>query len=209
MIKFESLPYEPLRITSRFGPRNTGIKGASTDHKGVDLGADRSKYKSNTDGGPVRAVLPYIVKASYYNNLRGWVVLLDHGEGLQTLYQHLKAKGLPVGVRGDAGSIIGIMGNTGVGAQLHLHFEVRINGKPVDPEPYLKGVEEELSEEYIKKIIDKNDPIYRKPSDLPSWAQPTINRYIKEGYINPEPDGSINLRLSMVRMIIIMDRRLG
>ena len=87
MIKFDYLPYEPLRITSPFGRRKTGILGASTDHKGVDLGADKSRYRGNTDGGSVRAVLPYVVSESYYNKFRGWVVLNLHG--LAREYKHL------------------------------------------------------------------------------------------------------------------------
>lgn len=212
-IKLERLPYEPLRITSRYGLRKTGIKGASTDHKGVDIGADRSLYKGNTNGGPVRAVLPYTVTESYYNALRGWVVLLDHGqiEGnrIHTLYQHLKEKGLPKGKRGQAGQIIGIMGNTGVGAQLHLHFELRINGSPVDPEPYLKGVEEDMTESEVMKLIEQSRKVYKKPADLPEWAKPAIMKMIKYKHIALGADGSINMSEDLVRTLVILDRRLG
>ena len=212
-IQFERLPYEPLRITSRYGPRKTGIKGASTNHKGVDLGADRTLYTGSKDGGPVRAVLPYTVAESYYNAMRGWVVLLDHGriEGnrIHTLYQHLKEKGLPVGKRGQAGQVIGVMGNTGVGAQLHLHFELRINGTPVDPEPYLKGVDEDMTEAEVVKIIEQSRKIYRKPGDLPEWARPAITKMIKDGHIAPGIDGSINMSEDLVRTLVILDRRLG
>jgi len=154
-IKFDNLPYDPLRITSPFGPRNTGIAGASRNHLGVDMGTDKSKYKGNTDGGPIKAVLPYTVNSSYYNKYRGWVVLLDHGNGIQTLYQHLKERGVAKGTSGEAGDVIGTMGNTGTGAQLHLHFELRVNGVPIDPEPYLiKAEEEEVEIEKAKLSLN-------------------------------------------------------
>lgn len=211
-MKFEHLPYEPPRITSRYGPRKTGIKGASTDHKGIDIGADKALYKGNTNGGPVRAVLPYTVAESYYNAMRGWVVLLDHGRidgnRIHTLYQHLKEKGLPKGKRGQAGQIVGIMGNTGVGAQLHLHFELRINGTPVDPEPYLKGVDD-MTEAEVMKLIEQSRKVYKKPADLPEWAKPTIIKMIKDGHIAPGADGSINMSEDLVRTLVILDRRLG
>lgn len=146
-MKLEHLPYTPLRITSGFGPRNTGIAGASTYHKGVDIGTDKSKPYTATDGGPVTAVLPGVVVGNYYNNARGWVILIDHGtidgKNVKTLYQHLKQAGTAKGTKVMAGDRIGTMGNTGVGAQLHLHFEIRINNVCVDPAPYLKNIKEE------------------------------------------------------------------
>lgn len=147
-MNLKHLPYTPLRITSGYGPRNTGIAGASTYHQGVDIGTDRSKPYTATDGGPVTAVLPGTVVSSYYNSARGWVVLIDHGtiegKNIKTLYQHLKQQGAAAGTKVSAGDRIGTMGNTGVGAQLHLHFEVRVNNTCVDPAPYLKNIKEEI-----------------------------------------------------------------
>ena len=211
-MKFDSLPYEPLRITSGFGPRNTGILGASTYHKGVDLGADKTKYKGSADGGPVLAVLPGTVKESYYSTARGWVIVINHGivagKQVATLYQHLKCKGLAIGKKVKAGDTIGTMGNTGVGAQLHLHFELRINGTPVDPEPYLKGVDD-MTEAEVLKLIEQSRKIYKRPGDLPEWAKPTIIKMIKNGHIAPGADGSINMSEDLVRTLVILDRRLG
>lgn len=150
-MQLQHLPYTPLRITSGFGPRNTGITGASTFHQGVDIGTDKSKPYTATDGGPVTAALPGTVVSNYYNNARGWVILIDHGtingKNVKTLYQHLKQAGTAKGAKVKDGDQIGIMGNTGVSAQLHLHFEVRIDNLPVNPEPYLRGV----------KILDIKD----------------------------------------------------
>lgn len=162
-MRLEHLPYSPLRITSGFGPRNTGIVGASTYHKGVDIGVDKSKPYTATDGGPVTAVLPGTVIGNYYNNARGWVILIDHGtidgKNVKSLYQHLKQVGTGKGIKVKAGDRIGIMGNTGVGAQLHLHFEIRINNLPVDPAPYLKNIKEEaeLKIEDTKVTVGKTE----------------------------------------------------
>jgi hypothetical protein len=117
-------------------------------HQGVDIGTDKSKPYTAIDGGPVKAVLPGVIVGNYFNKHRGWVVLIDHGiidgRNVKTLYQHLKQAGSAVGVKVKPGDRIGTMGNTGIGAQLHLHFELRINNLSVDPEPYLVRVKEEI-----------------------------------------------------------------
>ena len=139
--KMKHLPYEPLRITSPFGPRNTGIQGATKNHLGIDIGADR-KVATSLDGGNVYAIFDGKVIQSYFNKYRGWVVLIDHGiingKKICTLSQHLKSMGVPVGVKVKAGDVIGRMGKTGIGSGLHLHFEVRENNIPVNPMNYLK-----------------------------------------------------------------------
>ena len=152
-IRFDCLPVEPLRITSAFGPRNTGIPGASTYHKGVDLGRDRSRPET-----PVRSVAAGVVRASGWNDYRGWMVLVDH-DGFQTRYQHLKSAGPAAGSRVRAGQQLGIMGNSSNPAKLkvavHLHFEVLVGGKEIDGAPYLKQVKEagDLTEEQVRKIV--------------------------------------------------------
>lgn len=138
MFYLDCLPYVPLRITSAYGERNTGIVGASTFHNGVDIGMDKSKYKY-PDGGSVFAVKKYKCIASEYNAVRGWWVMLDHGGGWWSRYQHLMKKGISVGKEGKAGDEIGRMGDSGIGV-IHLHFELLFNKKPVDPMPYLKNV---------------------------------------------------------------------
>lgn len=162
-MQLQHLPYTPLRITSPYGPRNTGIPGASTMHLGVDIGTDKSKPYTATDGGPVAAVLPGVVVSNYYNTARGWVILIDHGtidgRNVKTLYQHLKQAGAALGTKVKPSDRVGTMGNTGVGAQLHLHFEIRINNVCVDPEPYLKGVktvaEKELTTQEAINIVQE------------------------------------------------------
>jgi len=163
MYYFNSLPYTPLRITSGWGYRDTGIPGATKWHPAVDMGTDRTKPHTTKNGGPIRAVMPGVVHESKWNSARGWVIILYHGtkdgKSIKTLYQHMMEQGLKVGTKVEAGDIIGTMGNTGVGAQLHLHFELHENDKPVDPTWHLMNIrkeEEIVKVEKIKVIINGN-----------------------------------------------------
>ncbi len=148
MIKFQSLPYIPLRITSGYGERTILVKGATKWHDGVDLGRDKSKYPDPMGAsGDVLAVMDGEVVEVGYNNARGNFVILEHerenGNKVETLYQHLHSTISQSHGKVKAGQPIGIMGNTGVGSATHLHFELRINGKPIDPTRHLYVVEHE------------------------------------------------------------------
>lgn len=142
-------PVYPLRITSPYGRRVAPTAGASTYHQGVDLGRDKTKPKT-----AVLAVKAGTVTANYYNKVRGWVIVIRHSDDISTLYQHLQAKSpAKVGDKVIAGQVIGIMGASGVSAGIHLHFEVRRNGSPIDPRPWLE--EAKMNREEAKKIIQK------------------------------------------------------
>jgi len=153
-IQFNSLPVTPLRITSKFGRRNTGLKGASTYHRGIDLGRDF--FKPETE---ILSVADGTISNNYWNNTRGWVVIIDHGN-FKTLYQHLKTKSsLRVGEKVQAGQQIGLMGastKTIKGMAMHLHMELIVGGTSIDPESYLKNIVkkvEDLTEEETRKIV--------------------------------------------------------
>jgi murein DD-endopeptidase MepM/ murein hydrolase activator NlpD len=156
------LPVEPLRITSKFGPRNTGIKGASKDHKGIDLGRDKTKSTTN-----ILSVAAGTVASNYWNKYRGWVIVIQHN-GFRTLYQHLKAQSsLAVGSTIKSGTIIGIMGASSDTSVLkvseHLHFELIVNGKNEDPQPYLESCiksnkEVKIMLGRIQKAIEISNP---------------------------------------------------
>ena len=119
-------------ITSGYGPRNTGIPGASTNHKGIDIGAPT--------GTPIVSVLDGKVMFTGYNAYRGYYIMVDHGGGVVTLYQHCKANSykVSVGDRVKAGQTIILSGSTGIGSGPHLHFEVLINGSNVNPKTWLQ-----------------------------------------------------------------------
>lgn len=125
-------PVTSRRITSQFGPRNTGIKGASTNHKGVDIGG--VGYNSE-----VRAAKAGTVIISSYSSSYGNYVSISHGSGNTTVYAHLSSRKVKVGQRVDQGQLIGITGSTGISSGPHLHFEIMENGVRINPLKYLNG----------------------------------------------------------------------
>lgn len=169
---FNSLPLDaPLRITSKFGKRQTGISGASTNHQGVDLGRDFSKVQTN-----VLAVKDGFVSGNYWNDYRGWVVTINHGNCYSTLYQHLKKQSpLPVGTKVQAGDVIGILGASCNPKKIkiapHLHFELHYQGRVINPESFLKNIKEK------KKMTDF--------IDVPAgaWYERAIAFVMEMGYM--------------------------
>ena len=124
-------PSNARYITSPFGDRNTGIAGASTDHKGVDIGAP---YYSD-----VFAAQSGMVIQAGWNGGYGYCVTIAHEEGVATLYAHLNDYYVRVGEYVDRGEVIGECGSTGISSGPHIHYEIRVNGSQIDPIPYLPG----------------------------------------------------------------------
>lgn len=123
------LPAAYTRITSPFGNRTAPTAGASTNHKGIDIGAP--------EGTPVYASASGRVVTVAYSLARGYYVTIAHSEGFKTLYQHLNQQLVKVGDYVETGQQIAVSGNTGITAGPHLHFEIWINGTAVNPAPYL------------------------------------------------------------------------
>ena len=122
-------------VTSEFGRRNTGIEGASTNHKGIDI----AKNGSACGDVVIASRSGTVVTATDDGGARGTYVVIDHGDGVKTLYQHMQQGSYTVQV-GDTvqqGQMIGLIGNTGVGSGCHLHFEVIVNEVEVDPLDYV------------------------------------------------------------------------
>ena len=119
----------PGKITSGFGPRRHPILGITRMHSGLDMNA-------RTGDSIVAAGAGTVILASY-NGGYGNTVVIDHGGGMTTLYAHQSRIDVSRGEKVKAGERIGLAGSTGLSTGAHLHFEVRINGKPVDPRPYL------------------------------------------------------------------------
>ncbi|MBR7150463.1 MAG: peptidoglycan DD-metalloendopeptidase family protein [Oscillospiraceae bacterium] len=118
------------RVTSPVGSRYTGIPGASTNHRGIDIGG---VYWNST----VYAAKSGTVIVSGYNNVRGNYIVISHGSGNTTTYQHLSKRLVSVNAVVKQGDKIGITGSSGVGSGPHLHFEITEKGQLVDPLKYL------------------------------------------------------------------------
>jgi murein DD-endopeptidase MepM/ murein hydrolase activator NlpD len=119
----------PGSITSGFGWRVHPIFGTQRFHAGVDINAPC--------GAPIWAAEAGNVISSGWHGGYGETIIVDHGDGLSTLYAHQSARQASVGQQVSRGQRIGTVGTTGWSTGCHLHFEVRVNGSPVDPVPYL------------------------------------------------------------------------
>lgn len=116
-------------ITSPFGYRNHPIFGRSILHSGIDIGVDYGTPVQAADGGVV-------VEAGWIGGY-GYAVVIDHGNGLSTLYGHNSSLNVSSGQSVSKGQVIAYAGSTGNSTGPHVHFEVRANGDPVDPSAYL------------------------------------------------------------------------
>jgi len=121
----------PGPITSQFGPRIHPILGVPRPHLGVDLRAPHDE--------PVHTSGPGVVRVSGEFGGYGNLVTVDHGGGIESRYAHLSAVAVRVGDRVRRGDVVGLVGSTGLSTGPHLHFEVRIDGVPTDPAPWLTG----------------------------------------------------------------------
>lgn len=123
-------PVSGGRASSGFGPRKAPTKGASTYHKGQDWAVSKGTAVYASCGGTVK-------KAGWGSGY-GYVVYIDHEGGRQTRYAHLSKVLVKVGQTVKQGEKIALSGNTGISSGPHLHFELLINGKHVNPMKYIK-----------------------------------------------------------------------
>ncbi|HVL64608.1 MAG TPA: peptidoglycan DD-metalloendopeptidase family protein [Actinomycetota bacterium] len=117
-------------VTSPYGYRTHPIFGDRRLHTGIDIGAGYGATVISSERGSVA----FVGVMSGYGN----VVVVDHGGGLATTYNHLSAFSVSSGQRVSRGTPVGAVGCSGYCTGPHLHFEVRVNGSPVDPMPYLQ-----------------------------------------------------------------------
>jgi hypothetical protein len=121
--------FAPSRITSPFGARNDPRHGGRAFHEGVDIKAGA--------GEEIIAAAAGTVVLSGRQRGYGNVVIIDHGGGVRTLYAHLFYASVRKGERVSAGQTVGHAGKRGSATGTHLHFEMRLHGRALDPVPHL------------------------------------------------------------------------
>lgn len=137
-LQLQNLKHIPLglpskgRLSSGYGYRKSPFRKGRTRqmHHGVDVAVDwRSPVNATADG--------IVVKASW-KGAYGKTVMIDHGNGIKTLYGHLTKISVKEGDNICRGQRLGFAGSTGRSTGPHVHYEVRVNGKPKNPMPFVK-----------------------------------------------------------------------
>ena len=121
------------RTASKFGPRGPPCAGASSFHKGWDIGGKL--------GAQIVAVLAGTVTTAGYNSSSGNQVVVNHGNGYSTHYMHMSKILVTKGQKVKQGEVLGLVGSTGVSTAPHLHFSLSKNGTMIDPAPYLSKLQ--------------------------------------------------------------------
>lgn len=124
-------PTNGARLTSGFGPRRDPLRRKYSQHNGIDFAAPTGTAIFSTAEGVV----------SYSGRQRGYgiVVKIRHAFGFETVYAHLNKSRVKVGQRIERGDRIADMGSTGRSTGSHLHYEIRIDGKPVNPNKFIRA----------------------------------------------------------------------
>ena len=117
------------RISSYFGPRSSPTAGASSNHKGIDIPCPT--------GSDIVASAAGTVVVSQYSSSAGYYIMIDHGNGVSTVYMHNSQLVVSVGQSVEQGQVIAKAGSTGYSTGSHCHFGVMINGSYVNPLDYL------------------------------------------------------------------------
>ena len=126
-------PVKGTAFTSGYGVRSDPFRGRAAMHAGIDLAGPL--------GTPIYATADATVGRSRWANGYGNLIELEHGKGIQTRYGHLSRSIVKEGQNVKRGQLIGYMGSTGRSTGSHLHYEVRIDGKAVNPVPFMQSNE--------------------------------------------------------------------
>lgn len=126
-------PVANLNFSSFYGVRSDPFRGTAAMHAGVDI--------PGPVGTPIYATADGIVGRTGWVGGYGNLVELEHGRGLETRYGHLSKILVAQGQRVKRGDVIALMGSTGRSTGSHLHYEVRMDGRAVNPVPYLDTAE--------------------------------------------------------------------
>jgi len=116
-------------LSSAFGTRKDPFNGTPDFHPGLDISANR--------GTPVFATADGVIESARYSGSYGNAVEIDHGFGIETRFAHLSGFAVRVGQRVRRGEVVGFVGSTGRATSAHLHYEILLNGRAVNPMPLL------------------------------------------------------------------------
>ena len=133
------MPLDGSRLTSSYGMRNHPVTGGRRRHKGIDLAAPT--------GTPIYATADGQVSKAQSFSSYGLYVSIEHGGDLQTRYAHMSRIAVASGETVKKGDLIGYVGSTGRSTGPHLHYEVRVAGKAVNPLPYMAQSEAQTEAE--------------------------------------------------------------
>lgn len=122
-------PVDSITLSSSYGMRSDPFTGRARRHAGIDIPGPL--------GTPIYATADGVAEHAGWMNGYGNLVKLEHGRGLETRYGHMSRLAVSPGDRVTKGQLIGYMGSTGRSTGSHLHYEVRIDGSPVNPMPFL------------------------------------------------------------------------
>jgi murein DD-endopeptidase MepM/ murein hydrolase activator NlpD len=131
-----AVPVSAPRITSGFGRRRDPFNFRAAFHEGIDF--------AGASGTPIYATAHGVVALAGAQRGYGRVVKIRHDFGFETVYGHLSRVRVSVGDRVGPGDRIGDMGSTGRSTGTHLHYEIRVNGKPVDPMTFIEAARDVL-----------------------------------------------------------------
>lgn len=128
-----AIPVRGVRQTSGFGTRRDPMTGRSRSHNGVDW--------AGPQGTPIHATADGVVTHAGRQSGYGNMVTIQHDFGIETYYAHLYRINVTVGQRVSRGDLIGGMGTTGRSTGVHLHYEIRVDGRPINPLTYIRAAQ--------------------------------------------------------------------
>lgn len=137
-------------VSSGFGARTHPITGEVKEHNGVDIIAE--------EGIPVGAVIRGTVTESAFDADKGNYVVVEY-DGIKTLYSHLKSTNVTTGENISAGKLIGYVGSTGNSTGPHLHFELSVNGRYVNPEEFISKPDPQIKSDIINSTLASGESV--------------------------------------------------
>ena len=128
-----AVPVTGVRRSSGFGSRRDPLTGGGRMHNGVDWAGPR--------GTPIYATADGVVSHASRQSGFGNLVTIEHAFGIETYYAHMSSINVRVGQRVSRGDRVGGMGTTGRSTGVHLHYEIRVNGRPINPLTYIRAAQ--------------------------------------------------------------------